>query len=80
MHSDLLKGIQTFQGRWQYGEKVGSCYPSGLEKTLLKWNIYVPMVTKGLLLSTSLVSHHMTGCHDINALLHSLLRLSFLYS
>jgi len=35
MHSDLLKGIQTFQGRWQYGEKVGSCYPSGLENDSL---------------------------------------------
>ena len=24
------------------------CYPSGLEKTLCKWDIYVPLVTKGL--------------------------------
>ena len=24
------------------------CYPSGLEKTLYKWDIYVPLVTKGL--------------------------------
>jgi len=28
--------------------KVGYCYPSGLEKTLHKWDIYVPLVTKGL--------------------------------
>jgi len=27
---------------------VGHCYPSGLEKTLCKWDIYVPLVTKGL--------------------------------
>jgi len=29
-------------------KKVGYCYPSGLEKTLFKWDIYVPLVTKGL--------------------------------
>jgi len=28
--------------RWEY------CYPSGLEKTLCKWDAYVPLVTKGL--------------------------------
>jgi len=27
---------------------MGYCYPSGLEKTLCKWDIYVPLVTKGL--------------------------------
>jgi hypothetical protein len=27
---------------------VGYCYPSGLEKTLCKWEIYVPLVAKGL--------------------------------
>jgi len=27
---------------------VGYCYPSGLEKTLCKWDVYVPLVTKGL--------------------------------
>jgi hypothetical protein len=27
---------------------VGYCYPSGLEKTLCKWDIYVPLVMKGL--------------------------------
>jgi hypothetical protein len=30
-------------------KKVGYCYPSGLEKTLCKWDIYVPLVTKGLI-------------------------------
>jgi len=48
MHSDWFNGIEILQGRWQRGEKVGYCYPSGLEKTLCKWDIYVPLVTKGL--------------------------------
>ena len=30
-------------------KKVGYCYPSGLEKTLCKWYIYVPLVTKKLI-------------------------------
>jgi hypothetical protein len=47
MHSDWFNGIEILQGRWEYGEKVGYCYPSGLEKTLFKWDIYVPLVTKG---------------------------------
>ena len=50
MHSDWFNGIKILQGRWQHGEKVGYCYPSGLEKTLCKWDIYVPLVTKGLTL------------------------------
>ena len=48
MHSDWFNGIQILQGRWQHGENVGYCYPSGLEKTLCKWDIYVPLVMKGL--------------------------------
>jgi hypothetical protein len=49
MHSDWFNGIDILQGRWQHGEKVGyCCYPSGLEKTLCKWEVYVPLVTKGL--------------------------------
>ena len=48
MHSDWSNGIEILQGRWQHGEKVGYCYPSGLEKTLCKWDMYVPLVTKGL--------------------------------
>ena len=29
-----FNGIEILQGRWQHEEKVGYCYPSGLEKTL----------------------------------------------
>jgi ribosomal protein L32E len=46
MHSDRFNEIEIVQGRWQRGEKVGYCYPSGLEKTLCKWDINVPLVTK----------------------------------
>jgi hypothetical protein len=49
MHSDWFNGIEILQGRWQHGEKVGYCYSRGLEKTLFKWDIYVPLVTKGLI-------------------------------
>ena len=49
MHSDWLNGIEILQGRLQHGEKVGYCYPSWLEKTLCKWDVYVPLVTKGLI-------------------------------
>ena len=49
MHSDWFNGIEVLQGRWQHGEKVGYCYPSGLEKTLCKWDVLVPLVTKGLM-------------------------------
>jgi hypothetical protein len=48
MHSDWFNGIEILHGRWQHGEKVGYCYPSGLGKTLFKWDICVPLVTKGL--------------------------------
>jgi hypothetical protein len=37
MHSDWFNGIDILQGKWQHEEKVGYCYPSGLEKTLFKW-------------------------------------------
>jgi hypothetical protein len=49
MHSVWFIGIDILQGRWQHGEKVGYCYPSGLEKTHCKWEVYVPLVTKGLI-------------------------------
>jgi len=39
MHSDWFNGIEILQGRWQHGEKVGYCHPSGLGKTLCKWDI-----------------------------------------
>jgi hypothetical protein len=48
MHADWFNGIEILQGRWQHEEEVGYCYPSGLGKTLCTWNIYVPLVTKGL--------------------------------
>jgi len=48
MHSEWFNGIEILQGRWQHGEKVGYYYPSGLEKTLCKWDIYVPLVRKEL--------------------------------
>jgi hypothetical protein len=48
MHSDWFNRMEILQGRWQHGEKVGYCYPSGLEKTLCKRDIYVPLVTKEL--------------------------------
>jgi len=38
---------------WQHGEKVGYCYPSGLEKTLCKWDINVPLFTEGLMIKTA---------------------------
>jgi hypothetical protein len=49
MHSGWFNGIEILQGRWHNGEEVGYCYPSGLEKTLCKWDIYVPLATKGLI-------------------------------
>jgi hypothetical protein len=48
MHSDWFNGIEILQGRWHNGEKVGYFYPSGLEKTPCKWDILVPLVSKGL--------------------------------
>jgi hypothetical protein len=48
MHSDWFNGIEILQARWQHGEKVGYCYPSGIEKTLCKWDMYVLLVKKGL--------------------------------
>jgi hypothetical protein len=41
MHSDWFNGIEILQGRWQHGGKLGYCYPSGLEKTLCKWDTYI---------------------------------------
>jgi len=54
MHSDWFNGIEILHGRWQHGEKVGYCYPSGLERTVCKWDMYVPLVTKGLRTNSSL--------------------------
>jgi len=49
LHSDWFNVIEILQVRWQNREKLGYSYPSGLEKTLCKWDIYVPLVTKGLM-------------------------------
>jgi hypothetical protein len=49
--SEVPEGLMNnpvLQGRWQHEEKVGYFYPSGLEKTLCKWEVYVPLVTKVL--------------------------------
>jgi len=64
MHSDWFNGMEILQGRWHHGERVGYCYPSGLEKTLCKCDICVPLVTKGLTLlhvSAKQISHHQVG-------------------
>jgi len=49
MHSEWFNRIEILQGRWHYGEIVGYCYLSGLEKTLCKWDMYIPLVKKGLM-------------------------------
>jgi hypothetical protein len=46
MHSNWFNGIEILQVKWQHGEKVGYSYPRGLEKSLFKWDTYVPLVTK----------------------------------
>jgi hypothetical protein len=66
MHSDWFNRIDILQGRWQHGEKVGYCYASGLEKTLCKWEMYVPLVTKGL----SLVSLYWNAFLVLQVTLH----------
>jgi hypothetical protein len=60
MHSDWFNGIDILQGRWQHGEEVGYCYPSGLEKTLYKWDVYVPLVTKELMYKAFSVIYAIT--------------------
>ena len=43
---------------------MGYCYPSGLEKTLCKWDVYVPLVMKGL----NCVDAICTVCFNIKKL------------
>jgi len=83
-HSDWFNGIEILQGRWQHGEKVGYCYPSGLEKTLCKWDIYVPLVTKGW----STKTQHFGSCRvkdwrtlskSLNGLLPELFTFVFIF-
>jgi hypothetical protein len=57
MNSDWFSGIEILQSRWQHGEKVGYCYPSGPEKTLCKWGIYV-ILTKSLFKSAGIIVSH----------------------
>jgi hypothetical protein len=52
----ILTGTEILEGIWQHGEKAGYCYHSGLKKTLCKWDIYVPLVTKGLMISEQLLN------------------------
>jgi hypothetical protein len=66
MHSDWFNGIEILQGRWLHGEKVGYCYPRGLEKTLCKWDINVPLVTEGLRTGPSVL---LRSVFDFNILL-----------
>jgi hypothetical protein len=47
--SDWFHGVKILQGRCQHGEEVRYWYPSRLEKTICKWDIYVPLVTKGVM-------------------------------
>jgi len=47
MHSDWFNGIEILQGRWQHGEKVGYCYPSGLERLFLVGHICPAWSQKG---------------------------------
>jgi hypothetical protein len=48
IHSDWFNRIEILQGRRQHGEKVGYCYPSGLEKTLCKWDHICPAGHEGV--------------------------------
>jgi len=76
MHSDWFNGIEILQGGWQNEEKVGYSYPSGLEKTLCKWDIYVPQVTKGLYAAVDIMSTvtyiATTGPSTVSMSLHPL--------
>jgi len=48
LRADWFNRKEILPGREQHGEKVGYCYPSRLEKTLCKWDMYVLLVTKGV--------------------------------
>jgi hypothetical protein len=48
MLSDLFHRVEIVQGRWQHGEEMGYWYSYRLEKTICNWDIYVPLVMKGL--------------------------------
>jgi hypothetical protein len=42
MHSDWFNGKEILQGRWQHGEKVGYCYPSGLNRLFVSGTYICP--------------------------------------
>jgi hypothetical protein len=50
MHYSWFHGVEILKGRWQHREEMGYWYPSGLAKTICKWDINVPLVTKGLII------------------------------
>ena len=70
MHSDWFNGIQILQGRWQHGENVGYCYPRGLEKTFYKWDIYAPLVKKGLNRDCTNMNKFQDRQHLVNDVRH----------
>jgi len=81
MHSDWFNGIEILQGRRLHGEKVGYCYPSGLEKTLCTWDIYVPLVAEGSNVfiftycqSAELIAGTLLSCQLIIGLLDEVVR------
>jgi hypothetical protein len=47
--------VEKLQCRWLHGE-VGNWYPNKLENGIFKWDIYVPLVMKGLKVSRSIVT------------------------
>ena len=78
MRSDWFNGIEILQGRWHHGEKVGYSYPSGLEKTLYKWEIHVSLVTKGLTFASLLLlvipsGHYNFPMKDFLCMFHTFL-------
>jgi hypothetical protein len=40
--------VEKLQCRLLHGEEVGNRYPSRLENAIFMWDIYVPLVMKGL--------------------------------
>jgi hypothetical protein len=49
MHSDWFNGIEILQGRWSSMEKKwDTVIAADLKRLFCKWDIYVPLVPKGL--------------------------------
>jgi hypothetical protein len=47
MHPNWFHGVELVHGRWQHGGVEYWC-PSRLERTICKWDMYVPLDTEGL--------------------------------